>query len=304
VVRCLERDVEMKRRASLRLDWFSCNIKDLRAKYERACRVVPQGPHTWLTIPTGGRQIRVLLHEAQDVTDRAIFYFHGGGWIVGSPTTHADISSTLCAYAGIPVISIDYRLAPEYKAPAAIADGIAVLNHFLSGGGAPHQLVTAILCGDSAGGSIAVAVERYASHGLKKAISGVCSLYGSFGLGASRSIELYGTRDDGLDRRCLRRYWTMTSTSSGRGPFSLSALDHGPGCPMYFLVAGKDPLRDDSMALARALKRRGRAVTVDLRRYEGHGFLQQPHRAQSVHLAFQEVSRWICGLCHPRRVTS
>jgi acetyl esterase/lipase len=285
--------LNMSRRASLRLDWLAGNVRELRAKYEHASRVTPRGPHEWLAIDVGGRRIRILLHDAEGRGDRAVFYFHGGGWIVGSPATHADVSSALCAYTGLPVISVDYRLAPEHKAAAAVADGLAVVDRFLSGCVPRLRPQRAILCGDSAGGSIALAVERSAPRGVKESIDGVCSLYGGFGLSASNAIRLFGKRSDGLDAECIRRYWSLANTSRGRGPYSLSALDHGNGCPVYLLVAGRDPLSDDSIALARMLRSRGRPVIVDMHRYEGHGFLQVPHRRQSVRSAFQRISRWI-----------
>src|SRR5687767_1434019 len=142
----------MSRGDSLRLDWRRGNIRVLRARYERACRVAPRGPHEWRSLDLGGRRIRLLIHEAAAPGNKAIFYFHGGGWIVGSPSTHADISGAIAAATGLPVISVDYRLSPEYGTDAAIADGLAVLDHFV--GAAPHRYGSAILCGDSAGGSL------------------------------------------------------------------------------------------------------------------------------------------------------
>jgi acetyl esterase len=287
----------MSRRSSLRLDWMHGNVRDLRTNYERACGVPLHRSHAWRTVFANGRKIGILLHDRQSSGDCAIFYFHGGGWIVGSPATHADLSCALSAYTGLPVISIDYRLAPEHKAAAAVADGLNVLDHFLSGMADRPRPQAAILCGDSAGGSIAMAVERQILPDLKKRILGVGSFYGCFGRPFSGPLRPYGRRQDGLDAECLKKYWRLANTSHGRGDYSLSTLDHAPGCPVYLLVAGRDPLRDHSLALARALDKRGRAVTVDLHGFETHGFLQQPHRGRAVDLALQRFSRWV----HDRR---
>ena len=89
---------------------------------------------------------------------RIIVYFHGGGWIVGSPLTHADISGALSAATGLEVVSVDYRLAPEYPAPAPIEDGLAAIDHVL----ARDRGTSLILCGDSAGAAIALAVASAA----------------------------------------------------------------------------------------------------------------------------------------------
>src|SRR4029453_3285355 len=120
---------------------------------------------------------------------------------------------------------------------------------------------------------------------------------GCFGRPFSGPLRPYGRRQDGLDAECLKKYWRLANTSHGRGDYSLSTLDQPPGCPVYLLVAGRDPLRDHSLALARALDKRGRAVTVDLHGFETHGFLQQPHRGRAVELALQRFSQWV----HDRR---
>ena len=134
------------KRDSLRLDWRLGNIRVLRARYEQVCRIELKASDEWRMLDVDGRRIRLLIHNAQVPSDRAMFYFHGGGWIVGSPSTHADITSALASTTGLPVVSVDYRLAPEFAAKAAIEDGLAVLHHFL--GPAPQQYQSAILCGD------------------------------------------------------------------------------------------------------------------------------------------------------------
>src|SRR5262245_2202367 len=285
----------MSKRASPRLDWRRGNVRDLRSKYARTRRVASGRAQGWRTIRATGQDIGVLIHDVEGACDCVILYFHGGGWIVGSPQAHADISHALGVHTGLPVISVAYRLAPEHKSPAAVMDGLNVLDCLLSGAGGCPAPQSAILCGDSAGGSIAMAVERHASPDLKKRLRGVGSFYGCFGRPRRSSVQP-GTKDDGLDVESLRRYWTLANTSRGRGSYALSFLDHAPGCPVYLLVAGRDPLRDDSLALARALERRGRAVTIDLHRYETHGFLQQPWHNRSVDLAFKRFSQWVHGI--------
>jgi len=96
----------------------------------------------------------VLEQNASQRKDAVIVYFHGGGYIVGSPLTHADITTELGRRTGLALYSVDYRLAPEFVAPAPIEDGHSVIDHLVRNG-----TRDIILCGDSAGGSIALAVE-------------------------------------------------------------------------------------------------------------------------------------------------
>ena len=210
---------------------------------------------------------------------------------------HTPISrSALGVHTGLSVISIDYRLAPEHKSPAAVMDGLKVLDYFLSGEDGCPGLQSAILCGDSAGGSIAMAVERHASPELGRRIRGVGSFYGCFGRPGRRPVQP-GMRDDGLDVRSLRRYWTLANTSRGRGSYTLSVLDHAPGCPVYLLVAGRDPLRDDPLALARALKDAAERLRPTCTDTKPMDFFAATVR-RSVDLAFSRFSQWVHSLSH------
>lgn len=80
-----------------------------------------------------------------------ILYFHGGGYIMGSPETHVVLTSTLAHSTGATVWSADYRLAPENPFPAAVEDGVAAYQALLEIAGSPENIVIA---GDSAGGGL------------------------------------------------------------------------------------------------------------------------------------------------------
>jgi len=261
----------------------------LRAQYEQACRAPPRGAHEWLNLDVGGRHIRLLIHGAAAPSDRAIFYFHGGGWIVGSPSTHADLTGALAAATGLPVISIDYRLAPEFNAEDMIEDGLAVLRHFLG------RYESAILCGDSAGGALALAVERNAGE-LKQDIIGVASFYGCFGLWANAALHQASAVSDGLDAASVRRYWLAANRSLGMSPYSIPALAHAQGCPVHLLIAGRDPLCRDSLALAKTLEEKGRPVTIDMQAFADHSFLQNPLLRRARESAYRGIANWIDGL--------
>ncbi|MET8560837.1 alpha/beta hydrolase [Streptomyces flaveolus] len=88
-------------------------------------------------------------------TDRALLFFHGGGFSVGSIDSHRKLAAHLAKAAGVAGLIIDYRLAPEHVFPAAIEDGVTAFRWLLGQGFAPEHIFTA---GDSAGGHLAVSV--------------------------------------------------------------------------------------------------------------------------------------------------
>ncbi|MEQ9517837.1 MAG: alpha/beta hydrolase [Parvibaculum sp.] len=112
----------------------------------------PQG----VTVERGtlaGRPIQTFtpLGQAPDVT---LLYFHGGGYVMGSPTSHANLTARLATAAGARVVSFDYRMAPESPFPAAVDDGLAAYKALLDQGLAPSKLA---IGGDSAGGGLTFA---------------------------------------------------------------------------------------------------------------------------------------------------
>ncbi|MEP4467122.1 alpha/beta hydrolase [Marinobacter alexandrii] len=90
-----------------------------------------------------------------DTSQDVVLYLHGGGFIIGSSTTHRGLTGHLAKASGCNVITPDYRLAPEHPFPAALDDAEAVYSALLEQGVAPKQIAVA---GDSAGGGLTVAL--------------------------------------------------------------------------------------------------------------------------------------------------
>jgi acetyl esterase len=105
--------------------------------------------------PAGPIPLRIFTPAAGGARPLVV-YFHGGGWVIGDLDTHSGHARRLCVEAGAVVVSVDYRLAPEHKFPAAFDDAVAALDwaadNVTSLGAEPQLLVTA---GDSAGGQLA-----------------------------------------------------------------------------------------------------------------------------------------------------
>ncbi|WKX19627.1 MULTISPECIES: alpha/beta hydrolase [unclassified Streptomyces] len=115
-------------------------------------RPAPDGVVSRRTL-LGGRPALELDPDTASGPGR-LLYLHGGGYVVGSPDTHAGLAGELARRAGLRAVSVDYRLAPEHPFPAAVDDGLAAYRELLSTGTDPRDLV---LAGDSAGGGLGIA---------------------------------------------------------------------------------------------------------------------------------------------------
>jgi acetyl esterase/lipase len=100
--------------------------------------------------PVKGEWVRVQGAAAH----RLILYFHGGGYVSGSPQSHRTLIARLCSAAQANAYSVDYRVAPEFAFPAGLRDGIDAYRHLLQRGLSASQIV---LAGDGAGGGLAFA---------------------------------------------------------------------------------------------------------------------------------------------------
>ncbi|MCX7347928.1 MAG: alpha/beta hydrolase [Alphaproteobacteria bacterium] len=104
-----------------------------------------------------------------------LIYLHGGGFVLGGLDSHDDVCAEICDGAGIDVVAVDYRLAPEHPFPAAFEDGWAVLQEL----GKTHARI--ILGGDSAGGNLAAALALKARDAGGPALSGQVLIYPGLG---------------------------------------------------------------------------------------------------------------------------
>src|SRR5262249_11323640 len=124
-----------------------------------------------------------------------LVYFHGGGFIAGSPETHRSVTAWLARLSGMRVLSARYRLAPEHPFPAQQKDAVAAC-----GAAAGTRLY---LAGDSAGACGALWGLRRLDAGTRAGVKGLVLFYGAYGFVESDSIARHGTPENGLDATTL-----------------------------------------------------------------------------------------------------
>jgi acetyl esterase len=216
---------------------------------------------------------------APDTLLPVLVYFHGGGWVIGDLDTHDVQCRQLTAEAGITVVAVDYRMAPEHKFPAAVDDAWAatrcVATHGPELGVDPTRLAVG---GDSAGGNLAAVVALLARDSSEgPAIAYQVLIYPVTDVGSES--ESYRDFADGylLTRDSMRWFTShyLKSPEEAEGwrasPLRAKSLAGLP--PALVITAGFDPLRDEGAAYAARLSASG--VRVDYVCYGGmlHGFL-------------------------------
>ena len=240
------------------------------------------------------------LRKADGVAPCLVF-FHGGGWVIGDLDSHDVVCRKLADEGQLIVISVDYRLAPEHKFPAAVDDAIAatkwIADHATSLGVDTSRLTVG---GDSAGGNLAAVVAIAARDGNGPAISGQVLIYPAIDLAMTHPSHSEPETSILLTHSVIK--WFRDHYLNGAAdvhdwrasPARAKTLIGLP--PAYVLTAGADPLRDEGDEYARSLKEAG--VLVTYRHFPGqfHGFFTMGKLLQQANVAATEIGGWLKAL--------
>ncbi len=222
------------------------------------------------------------LYRPNDRKDLGLLvYYHGGGWVCGSINTHDDVCRKLAQSMGHAVLSVDYRLAPEFAFPQPLNDCIVALRwahaHASELGIDASRIAVG---GDSAGGNLAAAVANLQPVPLKfqMLIYPVTD--------ATRSSQSYQDNATGYRLTANGMKWFCDHYLSGSigsptdprvSPLFADAVTLASAPPAIVITAEYDPLRDEGEQYAHRLLEAG--VACSLTRYYGqiHGFFSMSH---------------------------
>lgn len=290
-----EIDAEYRRAAAAlppdRGDWLVDPPERLRAAYD-ACRAALAGdeaPGVAITPSAEGLRFTPPGAPLPGGKRIAILYFHGGGFVVGSPETHRVAVSHLSARTRLPVLSCRYRRAPEHPFPAQAEDAARHCAAALAGETALGALDAILIAGDSAGAAMAFWAEGRLEPALRARVGGIVGFYGAFGETASRSIETYGARE-GMSAAVIDAVYARLGATDDE----IRVARHAePIAPVYLAAAGCDPFRDDSLHLAERLSAAGRACALDLAPTLPHAWLHMAGRVPAASAALDRAAAWI-----------
>lgn len=257
----------------------------------------------------GNFKVKTYVPGAQENTGPSqnplVVYFHGGGWVMGSVQQEDGFCRQLCGRGQLTVVSVDYRLAPEFKFPAALEDGVTAVTWAL----ARFQQSKAVLMGTSAGGNLAFSTAlRLASRGLGHTIKGIVAL---------APVTVHPDAVPAGMKEHYSAYEENTDKTINTGPAMLSWFDAygarpdddllsillNPGLKhlgkVYMTESGADTLRDDARLLKQELESASVPVMYDA--YPGYPhyswLFPSPYLAEHQKVFFKQLVggiRWVC----------
>jgi acetyl esterase len=247
--------------------------------------------------PGGPLAYRAYTPSAATADERlpGLVYFHGGGLVVGSLETHEGLCRMLANESGCRVVSIDYRLAPEHKFPAAVDDAYAatkwVAERASEFGIEPARLAVG---GDSSGGTLAAVVCQLASQsaGPKLALQVLfCPPMDAAGETDSRREFAKGFF---LEKASLdfgvNAYRSSDADLNDPRMSPLRAADVAGLPPAHIYTAAFDPLRDEGEAYAVRLRQAGVSV-----QYACHGGMIHDFYAMANVIPYARIALQTAG---------
>lgn len=279
------------------------SVDELRAQYERLCKEQwgeVDEVHSVEDSDADGVPIRIYRPVETDEPSMALLYFHGGGWVTGSIDTHDGPARALAKRAGIVVVSVGYRLAPEHRFPAAVDDAWTA-TQWVSNHAEELKLDGERIGvgGDSAGGNLAtVCARRGRDHAVPIAMQ--LLLYPVVSHAFDTASYSFFSEGYGLTRDGMQWYWEQYLGEGGDGmnpdasPSQVMDLRRLPRA--IVVTAEADVLRDEAESYAQRLFLS--TVETEGYRYDGmiHGFMRMAGKVERSNAAYDELAPSITAM--------
>jgi acetyl esterase len=251
-----------------------------RDMFRKMCAMLdlPEQDVLYENIMVAGVPCRLYRPDFGEKRGELVVYFHGGGWVFGDVETHHSFCSALAVVSGLRLLSVDYRLAPEFPFPAAHDDSFAVIADIQARGRVAGDKVTAIgVAGDSAGGNISAAAAQHFHHAADVPLKAQWLIYPATDMTSkSQSYRLHAAGyllEDETMEYFKKAYLPDAAQYNDKRMSPLLAEDVSAVAPAAIFTCGLDPLRDEGRAYAAKLAQSG--VNVHFREAYGqiHGIV-------------------------------
>ena len=290
------------------IDGEGVDIKTLRKQSEGAARLGTKMFDKKVSVAkvtdttAGGIPIRIY-QNSNEANQRVIIYYHGGGFVLYGLDSHDNVCKRLASMNKCIVVSVDYRLAPEFTFPVAHEDAYQAIqwvrSNISSYGGSPDDLVVA---GDSAGGNLSACMAfRCRNENIK----------------LSAQVLIYPWVDGKLNNPSIDRngegymltketmFWFQKKYTPRKEDQCVPAVspcyeDSFAGlAPAFILTAEFDPLLDDGFKYYNQLKEGGNAVKYQ--EYKGlvHGFFSIPGVDPNAMKAYSDIRDFLSDISKP-----
>jgi acetyl esterase len=273
--------------ASGRPPWETLSAVEARIAYTASRRLLQPDPPPVAAVrdlsldgPAGPIALRLYRGKgvAEGRPQPAVVYFHGGGWVIGDLDSHDQPCRALANAIPSIVISVDYRLAPEHKFPAAVDDAIAA-TRWVSQNAARLGIDPSgiAIAGDSAGGNLSAVMAIDARDHGGPPIAAQVLIYPVTDMAMGHPSHQRHAKQLPLTGAAMRwfidHYLRNEGDKANWRASPLRAANLGRLPPALVITASFDPLCDEGEAYAAALRRAG--VQVEHERFDGqiHGFI-------------------------------
>lgn len=250
-----------------------------------------------------GREIPVrIFHPRKKKSGKVLIFFHGGGWVTGNIDTYTNICAHMANQTRNIVISVDYRLAPEYPFPAGVEDCYCVTREIFR----KHHLFNCspediTLIGDSAGANLAAVVSLMAKNNGDFIPQKQILLYPATYNDHSENSPFPSIKENGTDyiltSKRIQDYMDLYVPDEKMrfSPYVAPLLSEElSGQPRTLIVTAEyDPLRDEGEAYGAKLKEYGNYVEIYRMEDALHGFIALPRKSEHVVKCYELINSFL-----------
>jgi acetyl esterase/lipase len=267
------------------VNWATSSPDALRAA---AARQIATDPDPF---PTGIRQTELATENGfqggwrferlDRPAPQRMVYFHGGGFVTGSPEERASSTAWIAALTGWQVLSCRYRLAPEHPWPAQQDDAVAALRRALQSG-------PILVGGDSAGVSVALWGLSQLTQDELSSIVGFVGIYGAFGATRCDSAERLGTVANGLAPDALEVMYCRLGPDAPKA----AQVKLPPELPSVVIVGDRDPLIDETTQWHAGRQALGAPSSLKILPGYEHSWMRLLGRSAVLRETIAELAPW------------